>query len=80
MYLSNIFSTPKDIKWVEKEVVGENKNVAFLTRWNIIKLTEPNTPLNNADHVGSFLFDGKYDYVLIYYEKRIGRSRYNVMQ
>lgn len=32
------------------------KTVAFLIKWNIIKLTEPNTPLNDADHVGSFLF------------------------
>ncbi len=26
---------------------------------NIIKLTEPNTPLNDADHVGSFNFKEK---------------------
>ena len=26
---------------------------------NIIRLTEPNTPLNDADHVGSFNFLGR---------------------
>ena len=26
---------------------------------NIIRLTEPNTPLNDADHVGSFNFKEK---------------------
>lgn len=32
------------------------KTVAFFAGTNIIKLTEPNTPLNDADHVGSFNF------------------------
>lgn len=33
-----------------------NKTIDFYTEMNIIKLTEPNTPLNDADHVGSFNF------------------------
>ena len=32
------------------------QTIAFFTSLNIIKLTEPNTPLNDADHVGSFNF------------------------
>ena len=32
------------------------KKVDFFARLNIIRLTEPNTPLNDADHVGSFNF------------------------
>ena len=30
--------------------------VDFFSGTNIIKVTEPNTPLNDADHVGSFNF------------------------
>ena len=33
-----------------------NKTIDFSAEMNIIKLTEPNTPLNDADHVGSFNF------------------------
>ena len=51
---------------VEKEVVGKNQTVAFIARWNIIKLTEPNTPLNDADHVGSFLFGEEI--MLLYFD------------
>lgn len=32
------------------------KTGLLLGVWNIIKLAEPNTPLNDADHVGAFLF------------------------
>lgn len=34
--------------------------VDFLIGPNIIRLTEPNTPLNDADHVGSFNIKGEY--------------------
>ena len=30
------------------------KTFAFLVKRNIIKITEPNTPLNDANHVGAF--------------------------
>ena len=30
--------------------------IDFFHGTNIIKITEPNTPLNDADHVGSFNF------------------------
>ena len=33
-----------------------SKTIDFSAEMNIIKLTEPNTPLNDADHVGSFNF------------------------
>ena len=36
--------------------------VAFFPELNIIKLTEPNTPLNDADHVGSFNFKERIFY------------------
>ena len=36
-----------------------NKTIDFSAEMNIIKLTEPNTPLNDADHVGSFNFLGE---------------------
>ena len=34
-----------------------NKTIDFSAEMNIIKLTEPNTPLNDADHVGSFKYE-----------------------
>ena len=33
-----------------------HRKVDFFPRTNIIRVTEPNTPLNDADHVGSFNF------------------------
>ena len=34
--------------------IGLQNSIAFLQRMHIIGLTEPDTPLNNAYHVGSF--------------------------
>ena len=33
-----------------------HKKVGYFLGTNIIRITEPNTPLNDADHVGSFNF------------------------
>ena len=37
-----------------------HQKVDFFSRTNIIRVTEPNTPLNDADHVGSFNFKENY--------------------
>ena len=35
--------------------------VDFFSGTNTIKVTEPNTPLNDADHVGAFNFKENYN-------------------
>ena len=50
MYYTDLYMFGGYIEFAESSV----KMVDFLTIINIIKLTEPNTPLNDADHVGSF--------------------------
>ena len=45
-----------EVRSFSSECKNLPETVDFFSKMNIIELTEPNTPLNDADHVGSFNF------------------------